>query len=193
MLNCVDEPGFRLPLCKSDDSLQQFAAPGVTVWAHEQEVLLQIEVKGTENIPKTGRRVLVGVHRGFMPWDGVMTPHTIVKSAGPNALVGRVAVQYTQARVRHAIAFLFYLVDPLRACEQIRKRWHGSLRARHVAILRMVAREHGPGGHRSGIGLAAAISLSHLLASLLFGIQPRGGVTFVAAALLLVLVERTET
>ena len=38
------------------------------------------------------------------------------------------------------------------------------------------------------IGLIAAISLSHLIASLLFGVQPRDTITFAAAALILVLV-----
>jgi 1-acyl-sn-glycerol-3-phosphate acyltransferase/nucleoside-diphosphate-sugar epimerase len=42
----------------------------------------RIEVAGIENIPQSGRAVLAGTHRGFMPWDGVMALHEIVERAG---------------------------------------------------------------------------------------------------------------
>ncbi|MEM6456905.1 MAG: lysophospholipid acyltransferase family protein, partial [Acidobacteriota bacterium] len=32
----------------------------------------RIEVRGLEHVPRDGRGVLTGVHRGFQPWDGVM-------------------------------------------------------------------------------------------------------------------------
>jgi 1-acyl-sn-glycerol-3-phosphate acyltransferase len=37
------------------------------------------EVKGLEHVPRSGRAVLVGMHRGFMPWDGVMALHLIAQ------------------------------------------------------------------------------------------------------------------
>jgi 1-acyl-sn-glycerol-3-phosphate acyltransferase len=33
-------------------------------------------------VPRQGRAVLTGVHRGFMPWDGVMTLHTVYQATG---------------------------------------------------------------------------------------------------------------
>jgi 1-acyl-sn-glycerol-3-phosphate acyltransferase len=42
----------------------------------------RIEVAGTEHIPRKGRGMLVGIHRGFMPWDGVMALHLIVRKTG---------------------------------------------------------------------------------------------------------------
>lgn len=42
----------------------------------------RIEVAGTEYIPRQGRAVLAGIHRGFMPWDGVMALHTVLRSTG---------------------------------------------------------------------------------------------------------------
>jgi 1-acyl-sn-glycerol-3-phosphate acyltransferase len=42
----------------------------------------RIEAEGLHHIPRQGRAVLVGVHRGFMPWDGVMSLHVVVKGAG---------------------------------------------------------------------------------------------------------------
>ncbi|MGD0568454.1 MAG: 1-acyl-sn-glycerol-3-phosphate acyltransferase [Candidatus Sulfotelmatobacter sp.] len=37
---------------------------------------------GLENVPKSGRGLLVGMHRGFMPWDGVMALHLLVRKIG---------------------------------------------------------------------------------------------------------------
>jgi 1-acyl-sn-glycerol-3-phosphate acyltransferase len=37
---------------------------------------------GLENIPERGRGLLVGMHRGFMPWDGVMALHLLVRRIG---------------------------------------------------------------------------------------------------------------
>lgn len=42
----------------------------------------RIEVRGLEHIPRAGCGVLVGVHRGFMPWDGVMALHLLVQRTG---------------------------------------------------------------------------------------------------------------
>ena len=42
----------------------------------------RVEVKDLHYVPRTGRAVLVGVHRGFMPWDAVMALHLIVRTFG---------------------------------------------------------------------------------------------------------------
>jgi len=42
----------------------------------------RIEHKGLENVPREGRAVLVGMHRGFMPFDGVMALHLLVQKTG---------------------------------------------------------------------------------------------------------------
>jgi 1-acyl-sn-glycerol-3-phosphate acyltransferase len=42
----------------------------------------RIEEKGSEHIPRSGPGVLVGLHRGFMPWDGVMALHTVGRKTG---------------------------------------------------------------------------------------------------------------
>lgn len=42
----------------------------------------RIEHRGLENVPRQGRAVLTGVHRGFMPWDGVMALHLLRRETG---------------------------------------------------------------------------------------------------------------
>lgn len=42
----------------------------------------RVEVKDLHYLPREGRAVLVGVHRGFMPWDAVMALHLIVRDVG---------------------------------------------------------------------------------------------------------------
>ena len=42
----------------------------------------RVEVKDLHYVPREGRAVLVGVHRGFMPWDAVMALHHIVQNTG---------------------------------------------------------------------------------------------------------------
>jgi 1-acyl-sn-glycerol-3-phosphate acyltransferase/nucleoside-diphosphate-sugar epimerase len=42
----------------------------------------RVEVKDLHYVPRSGRAVLVGVHRGFMPWDAVMALHLIVRDVG---------------------------------------------------------------------------------------------------------------
>ena len=39
----------------------------------------RIEWRGLENVPRAGRAVLAGVHRGHQPWDGVMTFYLLVR------------------------------------------------------------------------------------------------------------------
>jgi 1-acyl-sn-glycerol-3-phosphate acyltransferase/nucleoside-diphosphate-sugar epimerase len=42
----------------------------------------RIEVRGLEHVPRSGRGVLTGVHRGFMPFDGVMALHLLARECG---------------------------------------------------------------------------------------------------------------
>src|SRR5262245_31124474 len=42
----------------------------------------RIEVDGMGHVPREGRAVLVGTHRGFMPWDAVMALHLIKQGTG---------------------------------------------------------------------------------------------------------------
>src|SRR6266850_5244053 len=71
-------------------------AYGRTLLRFLERYYWRIELSGAENIPRQGRGVLVGVHRGFMPWDGVMTLHLILKAAGriPRFLVHPTLVKF---------------------------------------------------------------------------------------------------
>jgi 1-acyl-sn-glycerol-3-phosphate acyltransferase/nucleoside-diphosphate-sugar epimerase len=42
----------------------------------------RLEARGLDHIPREGAAILVGVHRGFMPWDGVMAAHLVAQQAG---------------------------------------------------------------------------------------------------------------
>jgi len=42
----------------------------------------RIEAAGVSHLPLQGRAVLVGTHRGFMPWDAVMALHLILEATG---------------------------------------------------------------------------------------------------------------
>jgi len=55
---------------------------GKTLFKFLSEFYWRIEDRGMEYIPAQGRALLVGMHRGFMPFDGVMALHTIVKKIG---------------------------------------------------------------------------------------------------------------
>lgn len=52
---------------------------GRTLFKFMHDYYWRVETNGIEQIPNQGRGVLVGVHRGFMPWDAVMFLHEIVK------------------------------------------------------------------------------------------------------------------
>jgi 1-acyl-sn-glycerol-3-phosphate acyltransferase len=58
------------------------AAYGRTLFRFLSDWYWRIEVRGIENIPRRGRAVLAGTHRGFMPWDGVMALDLIFKRIG---------------------------------------------------------------------------------------------------------------
>lgn len=42
----------------------------------------RVEARGLQHVPREGPAVLVGTHRGFMPWDGVMALHLISRETG---------------------------------------------------------------------------------------------------------------
>jgi 1-acyl-sn-glycerol-3-phosphate acyltransferase/nucleoside-diphosphate-sugar epimerase len=42
------------------------------------EMYWRVEIDGIEHVPASGRGVLVGMHRGFMPFDGVMALYALV-------------------------------------------------------------------------------------------------------------------
>lgn len=42
----------------------------------------RIETKGLERVPREGRGILVGTHRGFIPWDAIMTLHLLAQKTG---------------------------------------------------------------------------------------------------------------
>ena len=42
----------------------------------------RIEAQGLDHIPRQGRAVLVGTHRGFIPWDAIMALHVVVRETG---------------------------------------------------------------------------------------------------------------
>jgi 1-acyl-sn-glycerol-3-phosphate acyltransferase/nucleoside-diphosphate-sugar epimerase len=58
------------------------AAFGRTLFHFLHRHWWRIETRGLEHVPRQGRAVLAGVHRGFQPWDGVMTLHTIATKLG---------------------------------------------------------------------------------------------------------------
>jgi 1-acyl-sn-glycerol-3-phosphate acyltransferase/nucleoside-diphosphate-sugar epimerase len=53
-----------------------------TVFKFLHDYYWRIEVHGIEHVPRVGRAVLTGMHRGFMPFDGVMAFHHIVRAVG---------------------------------------------------------------------------------------------------------------
>lgn len=55
---------------------------GKTLFKVLADFYWRIESKGLEYVPRSGRGVLVGMHRGFMPWDGVMALHLLVQEIG---------------------------------------------------------------------------------------------------------------
>jgi 1-acyl-sn-glycerol-3-phosphate acyltransferase len=55
---------------------------GKTLFHFLYKYYWRIETRGLEHIPLQGGAVLAGTHRGFMPWDAVMTLHLIVGNTG---------------------------------------------------------------------------------------------------------------
>jgi 1-acyl-sn-glycerol-3-phosphate acyltransferase/nucleoside-diphosphate-sugar epimerase len=69
---------------------------GKTWFRFMHNVYWRVEVSGLEQIPRTGRGVLVGVHRGFMPWDAVMFLYEAVNTLGryPRFLIHPGLIKY---------------------------------------------------------------------------------------------------
>jgi 1-acyl-sn-glycerol-3-phosphate acyltransferase/nucleoside-diphosphate-sugar epimerase len=57
-------------------------AYGRTLFRVLHDLYWRVEWRGLENVPPQGRAVLTGVHRGFMPWDGVMALHLLRRETG---------------------------------------------------------------------------------------------------------------
>ncbi len=55
---------------------------GKTLFKYLSDYYWRIEASGLENIPGHGSGILAGMHRGFMPWDGVMALHLVVSKTG---------------------------------------------------------------------------------------------------------------
>lgn len=58
------------------------AAYGRTLFKFLHDYYWRVEVDGLDHVPRRGRAILVGLHRGFMPWDGVMALHELVQRLG---------------------------------------------------------------------------------------------------------------
>jgi 1-acyl-sn-glycerol-3-phosphate acyltransferase len=57
-------------------------AYGRTLFSFLHDRYWRVEVEGLGHVPVEGRAMLVGVHRGFMPWDAVMTLHLLARKLG---------------------------------------------------------------------------------------------------------------
>jgi len=55
---------------------------GRTLFRFLHDAYWRIEARGLEHVPRSGRGVLTGVHRGFMPYDGTMALHLLVRETG---------------------------------------------------------------------------------------------------------------
>lgn len=53
-----------------------------TLLAFLSKYYWRIEVTGQENLLREGRAILVGTHRGFIPWDGIMAVHLVLQQTG---------------------------------------------------------------------------------------------------------------
>jgi 1-acyl-sn-glycerol-3-phosphate acyltransferase/nucleoside-diphosphate-sugar epimerase len=58
------------------------AAFGSSLFKFLHDHYWRVEVGDFHYVPREGRAVLVGVHRGFMPWDAVMALHLIMRELG---------------------------------------------------------------------------------------------------------------
>lgn len=58
------------------------AAKGRTVHRFLFDRYWRVETLGVQHVPESGRAVLTGVHRGFMPFDGVMALEAVIRSRG---------------------------------------------------------------------------------------------------------------
>jgi len=80
-----DAKSRKIPRLEFDDygmDRGYIAAFGRSLFKFLHDHYWRVEVKGLNQLPREGRAVLVGVHRGFMPWDAVMALHLIVRELG---------------------------------------------------------------------------------------------------------------
>lgn len=57
-------------------------AYGRTLFRFLHDRYWRVELAGLEHVPREGRAVLTGIHRGFMPFDGVMALHAVRRETG---------------------------------------------------------------------------------------------------------------
>ena len=62
--------------------LAYIQAYGRTLFTFLSRYYWRIETEGLDRVPASGRAVLVGPHRGFMPFDGVMLLHLVARGRG---------------------------------------------------------------------------------------------------------------
>lgn len=55
---------------------------GATWFRFLHDVYWRVEVRGLEHVPRRGGALLVGTHRGFQPWDGVMVLQLLSRELG---------------------------------------------------------------------------------------------------------------
>lgn len=55
---------------------------GRTLFKFLDRYYWRIEIDGLDRVPREGRAVLVGVHRAFMPWDGILIIDLLLKKVG---------------------------------------------------------------------------------------------------------------
>jgi 1-acyl-sn-glycerol-3-phosphate acyltransferase/nucleoside-diphosphate-sugar epimerase len=67
---------------------------GLFRWAHDR--YWRVELAGLEHLPREGRAVLTGIHRGFMPFDGIMALHAVHRETGriPRFLIHPALVKF---------------------------------------------------------------------------------------------------
>lgn len=80
----VAETGYlrsdKVPSLEFDDfgmDPHYIAAFSRTLFKFLHDRYWRVEIQGLHHVPRSGRAVLVGVHRGFMPWDAVMMLHLV--------------------------------------------------------------------------------------------------------------------
>lgn len=70
---------------------------GRTLFRFLHDVWWRVEWRGLERVPRAGRAVLAGVHRGHQPYDGVMALHLLVRELGryPRFLIHPTLVKFS--------------------------------------------------------------------------------------------------
>jgi 1-acyl-sn-glycerol-3-phosphate acyltransferase len=53
-----------------------------TLFRFLHDLWWRVEIRGAEHLPRRGPAVLTGMHRGFMPWDGVMALVAVRRATG---------------------------------------------------------------------------------------------------------------